>query len=92
MKTARHYAGVLVTAHPARFDEAVESLRGMDAVTLHQRDAGTGRCVVVLETDERAGQELLFDRIRRLGSVRCANLVYHLIDDGAHSRLVLEEP
>jgi len=92
MSATRHYAGVLVTADPGRFDEAVASLAALDAVTLHQRDPGNGRCVVVLETDDRAGQERLFRRIQGLGAVRSADLVYHLVDDGAAARLVLEEP
>ncbi|MBP1642540.1 MAG: NapD protein [Acidobacteria bacterium] len=92
MSATRHYAGVLVTADPGRFDEAVASLAALDAVTLHQRDPGNGRCVVVLETDDRAGQERLFRRIQGLGAVRSADLVYHLIDDGAAARLVLEDP
>ena len=92
MSATRHYAGVLVTADPGRFDEAVASLAALDAVTLHQRDPGNGRCVVVLVTDDRAGQERLFRRIQGLGAVRSADLVYHLIDDGAAARLVLEDP
>jgi len=92
MSATRHYAGVLVPADPGRFEEAVASLAALDAVTLHQRDPGNGRCVVVLETDDRAGQERLFRRIQGLGAVRSADLVYHLIDDGAAARLVLEDP
>ncbi|KAB2966812.1 MAG: chaperone NapD [Thermoanaerobaculia bacterium] len=92
MSARRHYAGVLVTAETGRYDEAVAELTALDAVTLHQRDPGTGRCVVVLESDDRAGQELLFRSIQGLGAVRSADLVYHLIDDGAAARLVLEEP
>lgn len=92
MSSGRHYAGILVTALPGRFDEAVADLAALAAVTLHQRDPDSGRCVVVLETADRRGQEQLFRQIQGLGAVRSADLVYHLIDDGAAERLVLEEP
>lgn len=92
MSSESHYAGILVTARPGRFEEAVADLAALDAVTLHQRDPGSGRCVVVLETTDRAGQQHLFRQIQSLGAVRSADLVYHLIDDGAAERLVLEEP
>ena len=92
MSARRHYAGVLVTADPGRFDEAVASLEALSAVSLHQRDPASGRCVVVLECADRGGQEQLFREIQGLGAVRSADLVYPLIADGAAARLVLEEP
>lgn len=92
MPETRHYAGVLVTAEPGRLDAVAEALAALDGVGIHQRDAATGRCVVVLETADRAGQERLFRCVQSLPGVRGADLVYHLVDPETGSQLILEEP
>jgi len=92
MSETRHYAGVLVRTEPARLDAVVTALGRLDGVGVHHRDPTTGRCVAVLESGDRAGQEQLFRAVQALPDVREAALVYHLIDPETESRLVLEEP
>jgi nitrate reductase NapAB chaperone NapD len=92
MSEPRHYAGVLVTAEPGALDAVAAALAALDGVGVHQRDAATGRCVAVLESADRAGQERLFRAVEALPGVRGADLVYHLVDPETVSRLVLEEP
>ncbi|HSG64772.1 MAG TPA: chaperone NapD [Gammaproteobacteria bacterium] len=92
MSAARHYAGVLVTAEPGQLDDAVDALDGIDGVRVYYRERSTARCVAVLETDDRAGQEQLFRRVQDLAEVRGADLVYHLIDNETESKLALEQP
>jgi len=88
----RHYAGVLVTAEPRRFDEALAALAALPHVSLHQRDRATGRFVAVLESADRAAGERLLVALGRIPDVRSADLVYHLVDSGSERTLVLEEP
>lgn len=92
MPETHHYAGVLVTAEPGRLAEVAEALAAIEGVGIHQRDAATGRCVAVLESADRAGQERLFRAVQALPGVRGADLVYHLVDPESGSRLILEEP
>jgi nitrate reductase NapAB chaperone NapD len=82
----RHYSGVLIRlAGPAR-DADVAALDAIDGVEIHRVDAETGRCVAVLESDEREGQEALFELLRRRPGVVSVELVYHLIDREAETR------
>ena len=92
MNEIRHYAGILVTAEPGELQSVVAALAALAGVGVHQRDAATGRCVAVLESADRAGQERLFRAVQALPGVRGADLVYHLVDPETGSRLVLEEP
>lgn len=92
MTETRHYAGVVVRADLDRFETVLAALDRIEGVGVHHRDAATGRCVAVLESDDRAGQERLFRAVQSLPGVCEAGLVYHLIDPETESRLVLEEP
>jgi len=92
MSETRHYAGVLVRTQPGRLDAVVTALDRLDGVGVHHRDPANDRCVAVLESGDRAGQERLFRAVQSLPAVREAALVYHLIDPETESRLVLEEP
>jgi len=77
----RHYAGVLVSADLARFDEVRQTLGALPGVEVHHPDPATGRCVAVLESADRAENERLFDVVARIPAVRSVDLVYHLVDD-----------
>jgi nitrate reductase NapAB chaperone NapD len=92
MNATRHYAGVLVTAEPARLAEVIAALDRLTGVGAHHTDAASGRCVAVLESVDRAGQERLLLAVQALPGVRAADLVYHLVDPENASQLVLEEP
>ena len=92
MNEIRHYAGLLVTAEPGELQSVVAALAAIAGVGVHQRDAATDRCVAVLESVDRAGQERLFRAVQAQPGVRGADLVYHLVDPETGSRLVLEEP
>lgn len=81
----RHYAGVLISAEPARFTEVRRLLDATPGVAVHHLDAGTGRCVAVLETQDRAEGERLFAAVGRLPHVHSVDLVYHLVDREAAS-------
>jgi len=76
----RHYSGVLVSADPARLEQALAALAALDGVEVHRIDAETARLVVVLESDDRDGQERLFRTLAALPDVRSADLAYHWID------------
>jgi len=78
----RHYSGVLVHVDPARFAPGLGALAAVAGVEVHQTDPPSGRCVAVLESADRPGQEALFERLRALPAVRSVELVYHLIDRG----------
>jgi len=80
MSVERQYSGVLVHVDPARFEQASAALSALAGVEIHHTDPPTGRCVVVLESADRSGQEALFERIRAVPGVRGVDLVYHLID------------
>ena len=80
MSANRHYSGVLVHVDPPRFEPTVAMLEAIAGLELHHTDPPTGRCVVVLDTADRAGQEALFERIRAVSGVRGVELVYHLIE------------
>ena len=80
MSPSRHYAGVLVAAEPARLGEVVVALAALDGSSVGRLDPATGRCVAVLESADRTGQERLFRAVLALPGVRGADLVYHLID------------
>lgn len=91
MPTTRHYSGVVLAAESGRLDAVTAALGALDGVGVHRRDAATDRCVAVLESADRAGQESLFRAVQSLPGVREARLVYHLVDTEDLSRLVLEE-
>jgi len=80
MSAERQYSGVLIHVDPRRFEGATASLADLAGVEIHHIDPPTGRCVVVLDTADRAGQETLFERLRSVPGVRGVDLVYHLID------------
>lgn len=82
-ETPRHYAGVLISVEPARFTEVRRLLDATPGVAVHHLDAGTGRCVAVLETKDRAEGERLFAAVGRLPHVHSVDLVYHLVDRAA---------
>ncbi len=95
----RHYAGVLISAEPACFTEVRWALDATPGVEVHHLDAGTGRCVAVLETTDRIEGERLFEAVGRLPHVRSVDLVYHLVDradadtsDDADSEVAFPEP
>lgn len=92
MHAPRHYAGVLIAVEPGRLAEVAPAVASLEGASVHQHDAATCRCVVVLESADRAGQERLFRAVQTLPGVREASLVYHLVDADNLSRLVLEEP
>jgi nitrate reductase NapAB chaperone NapD len=78
----RHYSGVLISAEPARFTEALGALAALADVEVHHTDASSARCVVVLESADREGQERLFRALRELPGVAGAELAFHWIDTG----------
>ena len=79
-RTTRHYAGVLVSGDPARMGAIRDALGAIDGVAIHHADPATGRCVVVLESADRAENERLFGAVRQIAAVRGVDLVYHLVD------------
>lgn len=78
----RHYAGVLVSGEPSRFAAILARLATIAGAEVHHVDPATGRCVVVLESADRAGNERLFVELGQLPAVRGVDLVYHLVDNG----------
>ena len=84
----RHYAGVLISADPARFTAVRQVLDAIPGIEIHHLDPATGRCVAVLESAERAEGERLFVALGQIPHVRSVDLVYHLVDreDGVLDR------
>lgn len=79
-RPVRHYAGVLISAEPACFTEVRRTLDATPGVEVHHLEAGTGRCVAVLESADRSEGERLFAAIGHLPHIRSIDLVYHLVD------------
>lgn len=79
-RPARHYAGVVVSGDPTRMAAIRDTLGAIDGVAVHHSDPATGRCVVVLESADRAENERLFGAVRQIAAVRGVDLVYHLVD------------
>jgi len=71
-----YYAGLLVRVAPDTWEEALELLRAIPSVELHQQERETGRVVVTVESPELDRQTTILDEIRALEPVLLAEPVY----------------
>jgi nitrate reductase NapAB chaperone NapD len=71
---------VLVGVEPERIPAALEALAAIEGAEVHQIDELAARAIVVLESDDRTGQERLFRALQALPGVRSVELTHHWID------------
>lgn len=76
-----YYSGLVVTALPGRFDEALASLAAREDVEIHQQNRETNRFIAVIENDSVHGESDTFTAIRTLAGVADVSLVVHRKDD-----------
>ena len=55
-----YYSGLVVTALPGRFDEALASLAAREDVEIHQKNRETSRFIIVIENDSVQGESDTF--------------------------------
>ena len=77
-----YYSGLIVTARPKRFTPALEAIRAIEGVEIHQSDPDTGRAVVVLEEESVGAETDKFRRIKEIPDVIDVSLVVHREDTG----------
>ncbi len=74
-------SGILVVAKAGQFDDALESLRQLPGVEVHQLDEATRRIVVVQEADAIRDEMAGLRQIKSLSGVLMAEMVYHYIGE-----------
>lgn len=75
-----YYSGLVVTALPGRFDEALASLAARSDVEIHQQSRKTHRFIVVTENESVHGESDTFQALRTLAGVADVSLVVHRED------------
>ena len=74
------YSGLLVTALPDRYDEAVAALAGVESAQIHQQDRAGNRFIVTVENESVNGESDTFNLIRTLPGVANVSLIVHRED------------
>jgi nitrate reductase NapAB chaperone NapD len=72
-----HYSGLLVLCDPSSTEACVGHLNRCPGVDVYVTEDGSGRIVVVLETETLEEQEAGLRQVQALPFVRAAELVYH---------------
>ncbi len=74
------YSGLVVTATPGKFDEAIASVAALPSAEVFQQHRETHRFVVVLEESSVHQEADAFTQIRTLPSVADVSLIAHRED------------
>jgi nitrate reductase NapAB chaperone NapD len=85
-------SGILVVARPGRLDDALQALRELPGVDVHQHEAPTGRIVVTQEAESAGAEAEGLRRLRALPDVATAELVYHRLAEPARPPAVADAP
>lgn len=75
-----YYSGLVVTALPGRFDEALAALTARSDVEIHQKSRETHRFIVVTENESVHGESDTFQALRTLAGIADVSLVVHRED------------
>lgn len=74
-------SGIMVYADPEQWIRVLESIAGIEGVSLHQSDASSGKLVITIESESLDEQKVLLGKVKALSGVRAAELAYHYSDD-----------
>jgi len=74
------YSGLVVTATPGKFDEAIAAVAALPCAEVFQQHRETHRFVVVLEGDSVNGEADTFAQIRTLPNIADVSLITHRED------------
>ena len=80
----QHHAGVLISVEPAGFTEVRRALDASPGIAVRHLDPETGRCLAVLETDNRAEGERLLTALGRIPHVLSVEVVPQRVDREHH--------
>lgn len=76
-----NYSALVVSAVPGRFEGMLEDISKVSDVEIHQKDAGSGRCIVVIEGRDVEDEMEKFKELSALDSVIDVSLVVHRFDE-----------
>ena len=75
-------SGIYVLIDLQSWESAIDSLRQLPGVDLHQSDASSGRLVLTQDVGSTDSQMAGLEQIKRIRGVRLAEPVYHYVEDG----------